>query len=122
MGYKISFMFLAAWPSGTYGLPKPATGCPLATGFQWRTGYRFQHTEDGSRRGGSFFLHKLPCRKCNKWSNGIHFPKGFGAKDHMKQHFCMKTGNGGSRNWPRGNYCIFKKGSCPSGKIIKQSI
>ena len=94
-------MILAAWPRGTYGVPKPATGCPIATGVHWNSGYRYHDTEDSSPSNG--------------WSTGIHFPSGSYAKSSMKQHFCMKTSSGGSRNWPRGNYCIFKKGACPSG-------
>lgn len=34
------------WPSGTYGLPMPLTGCPKAFDFSWQTGFYRQDTED----------------------------------------------------------------------------
>ena len=40
------FKALVRWPAETYGIPKPASGCPLADGFQWEDGWRLQDTED----------------------------------------------------------------------------
>ena len=92
--YNVRF---AGWPAGTYGLPKTDTGCPVAAGVQWSPGYKFHDTAAG-----------------NEWSSGIHFDEGY-STDNSKQHFCMKTERGGLGEWPRGSYCIFKKGTCPSG-------
>ena len=88
---------VSGWPAGTYGLPKTDTGCPVAARVEWSPGYKFHDTVNG-----------------NQWSSGIHFDTGYEA-NNMKQHFCMKTDNGGLGDWPRGSYCIFKKGICPSG-------
>ena len=34
---------------------------------------------------------------------------------YMTQNFCIKTSTGGNDEWPRGKYCIFAYGGCPSG-------
>ncbi|XP_035688654.1 uncharacterized protein LOC118424220 [Branchiostoma floridae] len=89
------------WPTGTYGLPRTNTGCPIAAGARWRTGFRYHDTEDNDSN--------------NKWIPGIHFDGNL-CKNNMKQKFCMKTKNEeGDGDWPSGNYCIFKKGNCPGG-------
>ena len=99
----LKFMIIQEWPKGTYGLPKTNSGCPVAAGVNWYTGWRKHDTEDS--------------RSSNSWTSGIHFPGPYG-KNNMHQHFCMKTiSNQGDGAWPRGNYCIFKRSSCPSGKI-----
>ena len=39
------FYFAAIlWPAGTYGIPKPVSGCPVANGFQWKEGWILQDT------------------------------------------------------------------------------
>ena len=40
----------------------------------------------------------------------------------MYQRFCMKTSNKDTYmwDWPKGQYCIFKKGYCPNGKSALQ--
>ena len=38
--------FTSTWPSGTYGLSRPRLGCPESYGFEWKTGERYQDTED----------------------------------------------------------------------------
>ncbi|XP_019642892.1 PREDICTED: uncharacterized protein LOC109484111 [Branchiostoma belcheri] len=89
------------WPVGTYGLPQTNTGCPEAAGVTWRLGWRYHDTEDDDSN--------------NHWSSGLHFPSGY-WRNNMYQKFCMKTSYWeGSGTWPAGNYCIFKKGGCPSG-------
>merc|ERR1719315_979032 len=38
------------------------------------------------------------------------------TSSRVTKRFCMKTTSStGSGNWPAGNYCIYRKGSCPSG-------
>ncbi|KAI8493807.1 hypothetical protein Bbelb_281540 [Branchiostoma belcheri] len=89
------------WPTGTYGLPRTNTGCPVAAGVSWCTGVRHHDTEDSTAD--------------NQWTNGMHFDGDF-WKNNMKQKFCMKTTPGdGDGNWPRGSYCVFKKSGCPGG-------
>ncbi|XP_078595129.1 uncharacterized protein LOC144872644 [Branchiostoma floridae x Branchiostoma japonicum] len=93
--------YVKEWPTGTYGLPMTSTGCPIAADVTWRTGQRFQDT------GGAAL---------SSWSSGLHFPSNTYYGGHMIQKFCMKTSSSqGSGTWPSGRYCIFKKGSCPSG-------
>ena len=53
-------------------------------------------------------------RSDNKWSVN-HYLAGRAKKDDMEQKFCMKTLSDGILNWPKGKYCILKKGPCPKG-------
>nr|QZH55019.1 ApeC-containing protein 5 [Branchiostoma floridae] len=92
-------MYLREWPAGTYGLPMTNSGCPVATNITWETGSRYQDTSG-----------------YNEWSDGLHFPTDTFHSNNMRQEFCMKTSSeGGSGQWPAGNYCIFKKGACADG-------
>ncbi|XP_078383981.1 uncharacterized protein LOC144666422 [Oculina patagonica] len=92
----------STWPSGTYGLPKPKSGCPNA---HFNEGTRYHDTEDDD--------------SSNEWSNlYTNHLAGYVTRNDMEQNFCMKTQT--SPNyvpWPRGKYCIFKnKGNnCPHG-------
>ncbi|XP_078382883.1 uncharacterized protein LOC144665526 [Oculina patagonica] len=91
------------WPVGTYGLPMPKAGCPKGVTFSWHVGTRYQDTEDS--------------RGKNSWSNPYDLAGSLG-RSHMEQKFCMKTIVGDKENgisWPRGQYCILKKGNCPEG-------
>ncbi|XP_078338770.1 uncharacterized protein LOC111101591 isoform X2 [Crassostrea virginica] len=90
------------WPSGTYGLYMPVSGCPTDPA-RFQTGYVTQDTEDRSNS--------------NQWTAGIHMqgPMSHGA---ITTRFCVRQTpetNDYNRAWPRGNYCIAKKGNCPSG-------
>lgn len=90
------------WPSGTYGIPRAKSGCPSSNGFTWHTGWRYQDTEDwfpSNKRSSSFHL--------DAW-----------VSKNLNRTFCMKTtktGDSSRPSWPKGKYCIYKKGSCPSG-------
>ena len=88
------------WPKGTYGLPMPKSGCPKGTAFQWQNGTRYQDTEDDSAN--------------NQWSPSWDLA-GRADKNNMEQRFCIKTNSDGFLPWPKGQYCIFKKGPCPKG-------
>nr|XP_054774222.1 uncharacterized protein LOC129282359 [Lytechinus pictus] len=88
------------WPDGTYGLPKPTSGCPDG----WHDGYRYHDTEDDDSN--------------NYWSNPLHL-EGSRGSNNMRNYFCMKTTSAAPSGlgwaWPAGSYCIYKRGSCPSG-------
>ncbi|CAB4035695.1 partial, partial [Paramuricea clavata] len=89
------------WPSGTYGLPKPKSGCPESSGFLWKTGTRFYDTEDDGTE--------------NHNSDAYHLA-GDVTEDGITWEFCMKTKDVGLKSWPQGKYCIYKKGAgCPGG-------
>ncbi|XP_054770615.2 uncharacterized protein LOC129278492 isoform X2 [Lytechinus pictus] len=91
------------WPYGTYTLPMPKVGCPVAH-FYWRTGSRFQDTEK-----------YLPN---NYWSDPCHLQGPYHFYN-VEQNFCSKTvpaEDDYDWEWPQGEYCILKKGTeCPSG-------
>ncbi|XP_078383252.1 uncharacterized protein LOC144665838 [Oculina patagonica] len=91
------------WPLGTYGLPMTIYGCPK--GSFWHLGTRYHDTEDSNSR--------------NAWSNPYSLAGQIG-KNNMEQRFCMKTEYKTSEYsfpWPKGRYCIFKKGKCPKGFV-----
>ncbi|XP_015757085.1 PREDICTED: cubilin-like [Acropora digitifera] len=104
-GFNASYNFIERratdpikWPAGTYGIPKPVSGCPVADGFQWMTGSRSQHTESNNKKSVSFHLDAVVNKK------------------KVKRSFCLKTSTAEDQNrttWPSGQYCIYKKGNCP---------
>ena len=51
----------------------------------------------------------------SNWSRPMHL-KGLKKNNEITQHFCVKENRAGSRDWPMGKYCIYKKGNCPIGK------
>nr|AJQ21523.1 MACPF domain-containing protein 8 [Mytilus galloprovincialis] len=91
------------WPSGSYGLYKPNTGCPKSP-FTWLEGWSRQDAEDH--------------HNSNSWTTNIHLGE---TPQHNKPvfWFCIKKyddkSTGYYLNWPKGNYCILKKGTCPTG-------
>ncbi|XP_077866364.1 uncharacterized protein LOC144354101 [Saccoglossus kowalevskii] len=90
------------WPSGTYGFPEPNAGCPSSSGFSWARGWRDHDTEDVAAD--------------NDWSNPYDLRGPYGH-NNMRQNFCVKTTNiatAADWQWARGEYCVFKKGSCPT--------
>ena len=105
-GKACSFSFILAvpviqktWPSGSYGLPKPRSGCPRK---QWREGFRYQDSEN--------------LENTNFKSNGSHF-SGKVNPHGIRQEFCIHMDTPGEKiPWPRGKYCIYRKGkTCPTG-------
>lgn len=102
--WHILFLFIPVfpnkWPSGDYGLPKPTSGCPDEN---WREGFRYQDSEN--------------VQNTNLESNGSHF-SGRVSQHGVRQEFCMHHDipAGELIPWPRGKYCIYKKGGkCPLG-------
>lgn len=89
-----------SWPSGSYGLPRPITGCPN----YWKEGVRYQDTEDehsNNKKSGSYHL-----------SGSVN-------RHGVRQEFCTKEDSVFDEvglQWPDGQYCIYKYGSeCPEG-------
>ena len=86
----------AQWPGGTYALPQPSWGCPGG----WSRGWRYQDTEKGHNYKSGEIESKMR----------VHVGR------HIKFYYCVKTSNTDNDvPWPKGSYCIAKKGSCPTG-------
>ena len=84
------------WPDGTYALPKATWGCPQG----WHRGYTLQHTQ-----------------KYNHKSRGVESKMAVGVyRNRIRFQYCVKTSRKKNNiQWPRGTYCIAKKGRCPRG-------
>lgn len=92
-------VFRSIWPSGSYGLPKPSSGCP---DNNWTEGFRYQDSEN--------------VENTNLKSNGSHL-SGTVNQHGVRQEFCLHLDTHEERiPWPRGKYCIYRKGrNCPVG-------
>ncbi|XP_071130988.1 uncharacterized protein [Mytilus edulis] len=91
------------WPTGTFSLYQPSSGCPHSH-IWFETGWRYYDSEDDTGN--------------NSWSSGHHLAGDTHTQRNCKFYFCTQmSGNAGiyQRNWPAGNYCILKYGKCPSG-------
>lgn len=89
------------WPQGTYGLPKAVSGCPKADDFLWQEGWVSQDTNGENSN--------------NSKSEPFYLDGVVDAK-RVNRSFCLKTSQHGNRlNWPRGQYCVYKNGTCPIG-------
>lgn len=87
------------WPEGTYGLPEPASGCPEFGKATFKRGWTYHNTEDEN--------------PANKRSTNYNFAGNF-SQHGIQQRFCIKeTDDGATEAWPKGKYCIYKKGNCP---------
>jgi len=106
--WTASYVFVAKseetlWPSGTYGLPQPLSGCPDDTKTYFRAGWTYHDTEDDNPE--------------NQRSNIYHLAGNF-SQHGIQQNFCIKDNpDGGSEFWPDGNYCLYKKGKCPTNMV-----
>ena len=91
-----------AWPDGTYSLPKARSGCPSGgSQFIWQSGWRYHDNQDGFNN--------------NQFSSPLTLAGSFG--DNIRVEYCTKTDTSNDYGipWPKGSYCIAKKGNCPSG-------
>ncbi|XP_015762570.1 PREDICTED: uncharacterized protein LOC107341638 isoform X3 [Acropora digitifera] len=97
------------WPLGQYGLPMPKSNCPTANGFVWKRGNIYQDLEDSSNQ--------------TRISPQSHLQAIIQNSTNVIRYFCMKIDNSTShdakrKKWPKGEYCIYQKGSsCPAGMI-----
>ncbi|XP_028407416.1 uncharacterized protein LOC114530034 [Dendronephthya gigantea] len=99
------------WPSGSYGLPKPKSGCPISKTSVWSVGWRFQDMEDNS-----------PSVSRPGLSDDSHFDNQIiGEERDINRTFCMKQSSSGvgTDSWPNGEYCIYKSGvgACPKNML-----
>ena len=92
---SITFTESAFWPAGSYGIPKAASGCPYADGFQWLIGRIYQDTENNGPNSYA---------SCN-----LHLDATV-SKTDIERSFCMKTTNSTAikrKLWPKGNAMIY---------------
>ena len=68
------------WPEGTYGLPKPISGCPRDA-ILWENGWRYHDTENNLNENG--------------FSKNLHID-GSVTEEGILHKFCMKTYSAGS--------------------------
>ncbi|XP_028403904.1 uncharacterized protein LOC114526490 [Dendronephthya gigantea] len=91
------------WPEGTFGLPRPKSGCPATDQFVWDQGWRLQNMEKKSEFSKSF--HMLAAL----------------SPSLLSRAFCIKRQDGKiltTKKWPKGSYCIYQYGgTCPSGMV-----
>ena len=97
------------WPDGTYGLPQPISGCPRGEGFDFVSGWREHDTENDKKTKNRWY----PPRERIKLKSIL-------SQTDITHYFCIKELSEANRrirrpNWPRGHYCIYKKGDCPQG-------
>ena len=81
----------------------PKKGCPTEDGLTWHTGTRYQDTEDKNSN--------------NQWSSPFDLAWDIKRNDVVMK-YCIKTdskGSGYPLPWPKGRYCIHKKGDYPEG-------
>jgi hypothetical protein len=76
---------ILVWPQGTYGLPKPASGCPA----NWQEGWIEQDLENSDPR--SEFSVDLK----------LHMEATLTGGD-IRRSFCIKTSTQITKSWPRG--------------------
>ncbi|XP_028403903.1 uncharacterized protein LOC114526488 [Dendronephthya gigantea] len=92
------------WPSGSYSLPKPISGCPNS----WKEGWLRQHLDEHSEAMQSSF------------SSNFHMNATLVRNVFLEREFCTKiSANPDSQEnipWPKGFYCVYRKqDSCPDG-------
>ena len=82
------------WPSGSYGLPRPKSGCPDGQNNVWREGWRFQDMENNDKS----------ISERSRVSSGSHMDVTLvGNKKDVNRTFCMKQNTGTqTRFWPKG--------------------
>ena len=92
----IAFKMFAGdeWPSGSYGFPRPKSGCPGGEKDGWYEGWRFQDMENNDK--------SISAR--SRASNGTHMDVQFiGDKRDVNRTFCMIQNTGKqTRYWPKG--------------------
>lgn len=81
------YFFVIVWPSGTYGIPKSLSGCPL----NWQEGWILQDLENTNSQ--------------TEFSANLSFHmEATLTGNNVKRSFCVKTStnNGETRSWPAG--------------------
>jgi hypothetical protein len=87
------------WPSGSYGLPRPKSGCPGGKKNGWREGWRYQDMEDSDKSTS----------ERSRVSIGSHMRVTLvGNKKDVNKTFCTKQNTGiDARIWPKGKVLLY---------------
>ena len=86
------------WPKGSYALPRPKNGCPIASENTWKFGYRLHDAKFAS-------------------STKSHLRNTL-SQLFFVEEFCSRSVSieRSEVTFPRGQYCVYKTGSsCPAG-------
>ena len=81
----LTLRYFIVWPLGTYGLPKPVSGCPA----NWQDGWIKQDLENSNPR--SEFSVDL----------NLHMEATLTGGD-IRRSFCFKTSTDTTKSWPAG--------------------
>ena len=95
------------WPTGSYSLPRPKSGCPASSNTVWCHGYRLHDS----------ITITEPRNTTN--SANTHLQNSI-SSFYFVEEFCLKistASNTKNQNlFPPGKYCIYKVGdTCPQG-------
>ena len=87
------------WPSGSYGLPRPKSGCPGGKKNGWYECWRFQDMEDDDKSTS----------ERSRISSGSHMDVTLvGDKIDVNRTFCMKQNTRiDARFWPKGKIFLY---------------
>ena len=82
------------WPSGSYSLPKPLSGCPKF----WKEGWLKQDLENDAIHEST----KFP----SKFSYNFHMNASISMNEFVERTFCTKDNDTSvARLWPKGKNC-----------------
>ena len=88
------------WPSGSYTMPKPKSGCPHTDKTTWKEAWRFQDLENDAKQG-------------SKFSSNFHMDAKIVNND-LERGFCTNNNQGVQEPWPVGSYCLYRNANhCP---------
>ena len=95
------------WPTGSYALPKPKSGCAHSLKTEWHHGYRLHDSIT------SMNITNIIRANLTHLRNSI-------SPFYFVEEFCTKkqrlTNKRSMIQFPPGRYCIYKVGAnCPSG-------
>ena len=94
-----------SWPAGTYGIPKPQSGCPKTDHFHWLEGWRSQGSNSRNLNNSCSVEFHLDGKVDNTMVN---------------RSFCIKHDilyDSARPAWPKGLFWYFFRtwASCPGG-------
>ena len=95
-----------SWPAGTYGIPKPQSGCPKTDHFHWLEGWRSQGSNSRNLNNSCSVEFHLDGKVDNTMVN-----RSFCIKDDIVYDSARPA-------WPKGLFSYFFRtwASCPGGR------